>query len=669
MADRSGTAQTTRRRVLWLFCFSIVASGSANLVPDPVLSLALLAVGAAMMLVSVVSLLSGRKAAGQLAVAHRAVADFIANDTSPTVFATEDGALTARNPAAETIFGNRDADTLGALFSNQFANPAAIIFRLQTIAAGAGSAKEDIVTRGGQMRISAHRVQDGFLWRLEAIQPKIEHKRQSSDPLLPMFMVGRAGAILFMNDAARGLMGSRVKTLDRVFKKLPVAHGALAEVTTAHGAEVMMVGEVPAGAGRRALYLLPGHSGHPVDPGWQAFQQLPIPLIKVAPDGAVISFNTMASNLVGKSLTPDAHLSNLMEGLGRSITDWLSDTLNGRLTQKSEFLRIKREDREVFVQITLNLVAEEEGPALVAVLNDATELKTLEAQFVQSQKMQAIGQLAGGVAHDFNNLLTAISGHCDLLLLRHDQGDPDYSDLVQINQNANRAAALVGQLLAFSRKQTLRPEILNMRDTLADLTHLLNRLVGEKVTLTLSHDPVLKPIRADKRQLEQVLMNLVVNARDAMPAGGEIKISTECIDLNSALTRDRVTVPAGKYVTVQVTDEGIGIPPDKLQKVFEPFYTTKRTGEGTGLGLSTAYGIVKQSGGYIFVDSTLNVGTVFTLYFPVMAHQEITRSVPIITPTPVAAQHDDGIVLTCRRRGPGARLCQPCAADARVYRA
>ena len=210
------------------------------------------------------------------------------------------------------------------------------------------------------------------------------------------------------------------------------------------------------------------------------------------------------------------------------------------------------------------------------------ELKTLEAQFVQSQKMQAIGQLAGGVAHDFNNLLTAISGHCDLLLLRHDQGDPDYADLVQINQNANRAAALVGQLLAFSRKQTLRPELLDLRDTLSDLTHLLNRLVGEKIELTLSHDPVLPAIRGDRRQLEQVLMNLVVNARDAMPDGGTIRIETERRLLLEPLKRDRAMVEPGEYASVKVSDAGVGIAQDSLQKVFEPFYTTKRTGEGTG---------------------------------------------------------------------------------------
>ena len=338
--------------------------------------------------------------------------------------------------------------------------------------------------------------------------------------------------------------------------------------------------------------------------------------------------------------------------MGRSISDWLTDTLDGRLVKKSEFLRLKRDDREVFVQVTLNLVSELGRPALIAVLNDATELKSLQAQFVQSQKMQAIGQLAGGVAHDFNNLLTAISGHCDLLLLRHDQGDPDYSDLVQINQNANRAAALVGQLLAFSRKQTLRPETLDIRDTMADLTHLLNRLVGETVTLTLSHDPVLQPIRADKRQLEQVLMNLVVNARDAMPTGGEIKVTTECVTLETALTRDRVVVPSGKYVTVKVEDKGEGIAPDNLQKVFEPFYTTKRTGEGTGLGLSTAYGIVKQSGGYIFVDSKLGEGTVFSLYFPVMVQTvaAVKERPPSVPAAP--AKPNDGIVLLVEDEAP-----------------
>jgi two-component system cell cycle sensor histidine kinase/response regulator CckA len=267
--------------------------------------------------------------------------------------------------------------------------------------------------------------------------------------------------------------------------------------------------------------------------------------------------------------------------------------------------------------------------------------------------MQAIGQLAGGVAHDFNNLLTAISGHCDLLLLRHAQEDPDYGDLIQIHQNANRAASLVGQLLAFSRKQNLMMEVLDLRDTLADLTHLLNRLVGEKVLLTLQHDEGILPIRADKRQLEQVLMNLVVNARDAMPDGGEISISTENLVLSEPMERDRAIVPAGSYVLVRVVDQGVGIAPEALPKIFEPFFTTKRQGEGTGLGLSTAYGIIKQSGGFIFADSLPGAGTTFTLYFPACDPASLTTPAAAAPPpAPLSQKAAEGVVLLVEDEAP-----------------
>ncbi|CAN0578122.1 unnamed protein product, partial [Ectocarpus sp. 12 AP-2014] len=238
------------------------------------------------------------------------------------------------------------------------------------------------------------------------------------------------------------------------------------------------------------------------------------------------------------------------------------------------------------------------------------------------------------------------------LLLRHDQEEQSYGDLLQIHQNASRAAALVSQLLAFSRKQTLRPEVLDLRDTFSDLTQLLNRLVGERITLTLSHDPVLRSIRADKRQLEQVLMNLVVNARDAMKDGGEIRIETEGVTLKTPLERDRACVPVGEYVTVKVSDSGTGIASDKLEKIFEPFFTTKRTGEGTGLGLSTVYGIVKQTGGYIFVDSAQGKGTVFTVYLPV--YEEIPRpEIPkAAEPTAATPKHGEGVVLLVEDEAP-----------------
>jgi two-component system cell cycle sensor histidine kinase/response regulator CckA len=213
----------------------------------------------------------------------------------------------------------------------------------------------------------------------------------------------------------------------------------------------------------------------------------------------------------------------------------------------------------------------------------------------------------------------------------------------------------VGQLLAFSRKQTLRPEPLDLRDTLADLTHLLNRLVGERIRLTLTHDPGLKPIRADRRQLEQVLMNLVVNARDAMPGGGVIRIATRTERLATPLRRDRALVPPGEWVTVQVIDEGSGIAPEVLTKIFEPFYTTKRTGEGTGLGLSTAYGIVKQTGGFIFADSTPGEGTIFTLYFPAQCPTQDRPAVPeqaVQRPDRADDEVADGVVLLVEDEAP-----------------
>ncbi|MGC3937195.1 ATP-binding protein [Roseobacter sp. EG26] len=578
------------------------------------------------------------------------LADFIGNDSSPSFLTDQEGEILSANVAARKRFTKDIEDTISGTLKNTLANPSGIVFRLQTRAELEGSAREDLVTRKGHIRLVVHQAgSEKFLWRLDDVPLAAQ---QAEGPTLPMILIGRTDAVLYMNEAARKLAGGRIKTLDRLFKHLPVVPGTVCDIAGVEGPTRALVSEVDAGAGRRALYLLPPGSEPMVKDGWNVFQDLPVPLLKVCPDGRVQSYNRQAAGLIGVALKDEVQLSDLMEGLGRSITDWLTETLAGRTAQNSEFLRLKRTDKEVFVQVTLNRVTEEGKPALIAVLNDATELKSLEAQFVQSQKMQAIGQLAGGVAHDFNNLLTAISGHCDLLLLRHDQGDPDFSDLVQINQNANRAAALVGQLLAFSRKQTLRPETLDMRDTLSDLTHLLNRLVGEKITLTLSHDPVLDPIRADKRQLEQVLMNLVVNARDAMPQGGQIRIVTECTDLEKPLERDRVSVPPGRYVTVQVSDDGVGIPSDKLQKVFEPFFTTKRTGEGTGLGLSTAYGIIKQTGGYIFVDSTVGTGTCFTLYFPVLEHPETAAPAERQIAAKPTGKHGDGVILLVEDEAP-----------------
>ncbi len=577
---------------------------------------------------------------------------FIEKDVAPSFVTDDEGKVHARNAAAEARFADGNSETLAGTLRAVFANPAAVLYRLQCRARVDGAASEDIVTRRGHVRLAVHQLgNQGFLWRIEDMPERSQAGRGGETVPVPMLTVGRSGAVLFMNEAARTLVGERVKTLDRLFVQLPEQPGAINTISTQNGPVDVMLAEHHISTGRRELFFLPARTALANDHA-AVFKTLPVPMIKVAPGGEIFTINKLAKELLGEGVGEGMMLGKVMQGLGRPIADWLRETAKGQTKQQSEFLRLMRSDDEVFVQVTLSRVVEDGKTVLIAVLNDATELKTLEAQFVQSQKMQAIGQLAGGVAHDFNNLLTAISGHCDLLLLRHDQGDQDYGDLMQINQNANRAAALVSQLLAFSRKQTLRPEVLDLRDILADLTHLLNRLVGERVTLTLSHDPVLRTIRADKRQLEQVLMNLVVNARDAMPDGGEIRIETEVINLPEPIKRDRATVPAGDYVTVRVNDEGIGIASDKLQKIFEPFYTTKRTGEGTGLGLSTVYGIIKQTGGFIFVDSVPGSGTEFTLYFPVHEVEEKTVVAPV-SPTVLAApKQGEGVVLLVEDEAP-----------------
>ena len=651
----SQVAQAGSHRALGLLGGAGVFGVMAFLAPLPLVQLGLAAAALALLGLGLAVSLSARKVRAKSDLAMQAIASFIEKDGSPSFVCSLDGEVERANAAARKMFSTRRGETLAGTLRNTFANPSGIIFRLQTAAkAEDGAAREDIVTRKGYMRLAVHAL-DGErqLWRLEAVADTGQG-RGSDGPSLPMVMIGRTGAVLYMNEGARSLMGARSKSLDAIFDALPPRYGAVNQITTTKGQMDVLATKVDAGAGRTAIYLLPpGDDAEQDAPAtWSSFEDLPVPLVRFSPDGIVRKFNRKGADLIGSDLAEGVHISTLMEGLGRPITDWLDETVSGRAVQQSEFLRLKRTDKEMFVQVALNRMTDQDETSIVAVLADATELKTLEAQFVQSQKMQAIGQLAGGVAHDFNNLLTAISGHCDLLLLRHDQGDPDYSDLVQINQNANRAAALVGQLLAFSRKQTLRPEELDLRDTMSDLTHLLNRLVGEKVRLSLSHDPVLKPIRADKRQLEQVLMNLVVNARDAMPDGGEIEIETECVTLKEPLERDRVTVPVGEYVCLRVIDAGMGIPADKLQKVFEPFYTTKRTGEGTGLGLSTAYGIVKQTGGFIFVDSTLGEGTCFSIMFPVLERSTPAPARAASADVNVEPKHGDGVILLVEDEAP-----------------
>lgn len=492
----------------------------------------------------------------------------------------------------------------------------------------------------------------------------------AADPA-PCFLTDPAGQLILRNEAAEARFGGDVRRLHEALgrhvlnpgelmlrlQRAADADGAAREDLSGPDGVLRLTVHRAAGdrffwradevaLSRDEQFAEPRTDRSPAVAVGSDLEDVPVAIMTFGPDGVMRIANLAARELMWKGEIRAAMFHDLFEGLGRPVSEWLADVVAGRHPGGSEVLRVRGEE-ERFLQITLRRYDDGGRPGGLAILNDATRLKTMEAQFAQSQKMQAIGQLAGGIAHDFNNLLTAISGHCDLLLLRHGREDSDFADLEQIRQNANRAASLVGQLLAFSRKQTLNPEVIDLEDVLADLTHLLNRLMVDKVELSLGHlgrdtGRSLGKIRADKRQIEQVLINLVVNARDAMPEGGDIRIETEPVTLAEDMKRDRATVPAGDFTVIRVVDHGVGIPDHQLRQIFEPFFTTKRVGEGTGLGLSMAYGIVKQSGGYIFVDSVVGQGTTFSLWFPVFEGEERAAAAEVRR---IAMKQGEGVIL------------------------
>lgn len=594
-------------------------------------SLSLIWAGLAAALGAVALALISVRRRGQGAGDMNPLVDLADAETAPAFISDRNGVCIHCNPSLKEMVP--DQETLGlpvsAALGPLVSGSDEMFARVMRDLEGHSSLTERMYDGARACHVTAIKMNDKFIyWRVGLVDQAASSGAE--DSTLARISVGRNGALLWMNTAAIALVGRRARRAGEIFEDpsaldgLDPQAGASVAVMTATGRRTCMLGEIGAGAGRRELFLLPTEQLPKIEALSQSqLSGLPVPILKLGLEGKILSANAPALALLGRESLDGETVSTVMEGLGRPIELWLAETAQGTGSNKSEFLRLRRKDREVFVQVMLSAFEQGDTRVIYAVLNDATEFKTLEAQFVQSQKMQAIGQLAGGIAHDFNNLLTAITGHCDLLLLRHDRDDPDYADLVHVSQNANRAAALVSQLLAYSRKQTLRLEVIDLRQALGDLTHLLNRLVGEKVRLTLSHTPGRHYARADKRQFEQVIMNLVVNARDAMNGVGDIQIKSSHVELVEPLSRDRARVPSGRYICITVSDGGVGIDPERLQQIFEPFYTTKKVGEGTGLGLSTAYGIIKQTGGFIFADSISGEGSTFTIYLPEAVQSDI----------------------------------------------
>jgi PAS domain S-box-containing protein len=341
-------------------------------------------------------------------------------------------------------------------------------------------------------------------------------------------------------------------------------------------------------------------------------------------DGKIASWNPAAAKVFGYSpeevlgrdlhelLVPARYRAEADEGFRR-----FRETGEGRALGRMWDTEARRKDGTEFpVELSLSAMKLDGKWAAVGILRDIGERRRVEDQLRRSQRLDALGQLAGGIAHDFNNLLVVINGSVELAMAGLPPGDPVHADLEPILLAGARAAALTRQLLAFSRRQTLKPEILSLNEVVGDLETMLRRVIGEDIELRLRLAPDLGNVRADPSQLEQILVNLVVNARDAMPKGGTLVVETSNAVLDEGYARGDGEVKPGAYVVLAVSDVGCGIPRETLDHMFEPFFTTKAPGKGTGLGLSTVYGIVKQSGGHIDVESEVGKGTTFRIFLP-----------------------------------------------------
>jgi PAS domain S-box-containing protein len=352
------------------------------------------------------------------------------------------------------------------------------------------------------------------------------------------------------------------------------------------------------------------------------FEQAAVGLAHVRPDGRWLRVNQKLCEIVGypqeelfeRTFQDITHPDDLDTDLEK-----MRQILAGQIQTYSLEKRYLRQDRSiVWITLTVSLVRQSSGEPdyFISVVQDITQRKNLEEQYHQAQKMEAIGQLTAGIAHDFNNLLTAINGFAGLMQLELSPDDPHQDSLAKILHSGQRAAELVRQLLAFSRKQVIQPRIINLNTAVAEIDKMLRRIIGENIKLEIRLAPDLGEVKVDPTQLEQVIVNLAVNARDAMPAGGRLIIETSNVLLADQYLSHRLDTQSGEHVLLAISDTGHGMIEEVKAHIFEPFFTTKEQGKGTGLGLATVYGIIKQNGGQIWVYSEPGLGTTFKIYLP-----------------------------------------------------
>jgi two-component system cell cycle sensor histidine kinase/response regulator CckA len=562
--------------------------------------------------------------------------------TSPAAITAADGTLRSVNTAYKARFGGSPMPH--DVGKDKKAAKALVGLREVAVRDGKASA-DSLPLKGGESRVEVSRVgasNDLLLWQFAGGQP--------DDPLdsAAKRIAGQtgerlaaAGVLAVLVDGDGRLVAANALFSDRalggsVSAKRPPLFAELIEPTTdgmvrllAEGpdARPLRIVNVPIELGDKptaaTLLLFDAEEGPSVASSTNVqvlLEMLPIGLALVDRDGRFLTMNKafrQAGGIRGDDM-PSYPGDLVVKEDKAAVADAVRRNSRGPAMSGDLPVRLAHQPGEP-VALTVAGLRGLGDAAVLLLLKDNSEEAKLKRQVAQATKMQAVGQLAGGVAHDFNNILTAIIGHCDLMLMRHTPGDTDYDDIQQIKSNSNRAAGLTRQLLAFSRQQTLRPQLLQLPDVISEVSHLLKRLLGETVQLIVKHGRDLGPVRADPGQLEQVIVNLAVNARDAMASkgGGTLTIQTYSVKADQVADLGSDILPVADYSALSIADTGTGISASILSKVFEPFFTTKEVGKGTGLGLSTVYGIVKQSGGYIFADSKVGEGTRFTIYLPV----------------------------------------------------
>ena len=579
----------------------------------------------------------------------------------PVALTDADGRLVGVNEAYRARFPNLPAPL--ELGSDEEAREALAVARRMAWRDGQGCAA-GISTPFGGLQVELERVgqaRDHLLWRFP-------RPRRSALHVLAQRISGTEGEVFShsgvlaaaVNDVGRvvaanslfrqrsRLAGGQEPPLDTLLTM--VSDGRVRLVSEGEEGPVLRLLHVPADPASRSiagLSLLFSSADAP-SMGEPASLQalldlLPLGLALVDRDGRFLTSNKSfrAAAALGDGPLPAFPSDLVVKEDKAAVADAVRRNSRGPAMSGDLAVRLSHQPAEP-VALTIAGLRNLGEASVLLLLKDNSEEAKLKRQVAQATKMQAVGQLAGGVAHDFNNILTAIIGHCDLMLMRHTPGDSDYEDIQQIKSNSNRAAGLTRQLLAFSRQQTLRPQVLQLPDVVSEVSHLLKRLLGETVTLQVKHGRELGAVRADPGQLEQVIVNLAVNARDAMAGmgGGTLTIQTYAIAADQVAELGSDILPTADYTALSISDTGCGIPPSVLGKVFEPFFTTKEVGKGTGLGLSTVYGIVKQSGGFIFASSKVGEGTSFVIYLPV--HREEKTAAVRAPALPVKAEETWG---------------------------